>query len=91
MAGNNHFLTQVYGFSTQENGAIYAANSGNPSMGKSNSFPSAGVRFEPNDPLTTIGTVTINSIITLLPTGLNNKPFKFYVADTVATLNNAAT
>lgn len=87
MAGNNHFLTQVYGVQYPENNIVATLNG---AMGRSNSFPSAGARFYPTD-YGTIAGVTMASVVELLPTGLNKQGLKFYTPDTVATLNTNAT
>lgn len=88
MAGNNHFLTSIYGYSNPINNAVIPLGGNN---GVLHSFPSAGTRFYPTDAGSTISGVTVNSVVLLLPTGLNVKPLKFYSVDTVSTLNTNAT
>lgn len=85
---NNNFVTSCYAFSPQENSNLIPLNG---AMGLSNGFPSAGVRFYQAPLGQSVSGVVINSIIELLPTGLNKQPMKFYVTDSVATLHTAAT
>jgi len=89
MAGNNHFLTQIYGVAYPENASVI--NPVNGAMGIANSFPSAGYRAFGLTTATTILGVTVNSVIESVPTGLNTKSLKFYSVDSVATINTAAT
>ena len=88
MAGNNHFLTQIYGLSYPLNNAIETLNG---SMGVAHSFPSAGYRAYGLQTATVISGVTVNSVVESVPTGLNTKSLKFYSVDSVATINTAAT
>ena len=88
---NNHFLTSCYGYSAQESNSVNPLPTGGGTQGSLQSFPSAGTRFYPAEPSSVINGVTVNSVIVLLPTGLNNKPLKFYSVDTVTTLNTNAT
>ena len=94
---NNHFLSTVYGRVL----TIDNKNGGpqiNPDYGLAGlqkSFPSAGTVFTPVSPGVVMGvsggTVTINAIIEVLPTGTNHRFERWAVADTVATLNTNAT
>lgn len=54
------------------------------------SDPSAGTSFIGISPAITIGNFTINAIVEILPTGLNQKPRRYFTDATVATLNTAA-
>lgn len=68
--------------------SIYAigGNATTGTQGVMNSFPSSQVLFYQAPISTTVGAVTINSIIVLLPSGLN-QPQKFFSTDsTVAQL-----
>ena len=87
---NNHFLSSIYGIQTPLDGSLTFVGG---TTGIPNSFPSAGTRIyqAPSGTVGGNGSVTINSVIELLPTGLNKDGFKFFSADTVATLNTAAT
>lgn len=61
-------------------------------LGRTHSFPSQGVRSYPLQAGVTANGVTMNSVIALLPTGLNQPEDKFYTDRTVAqivTLANA--
>lgn len=90
---NNHFLASVY----QKDGNALNALFSTPgnvipaTMGISRSFPSAGVDIYPANDNTIANGVTMHSVIELLPTGLNQRPIRFYSDATVATLNTAAT
>jgi len=59
----------------------------NALMGRSNSFPSAQCVIFATAPGETANGVTMNSVIQLLPSGLNQQSVRYYSADTVATLN----
>lgn len=66
--------------------SIYSIN-GNPTAGTQgvvNSFPSAQVMFYQNNPTSLVGTVTMNSVIVLLPSGLN-QPIAKYLTDSTTT------
>lgn len=56
-------------------------------MGVSHNLPSALVKFYAAEANTKSGTVTINSIVELLPTGLNQKGQKYYTDSTVTQLS----
>jgi len=85
---NNHFSSYIYGIDAP-GGSTEIALAG----GAINSFPSAGTRFEPAPANYKRGVtqVTMNAAIVVLPTGLNQLPTKYWTADSVATLNTAAT
>jgi hypothetical protein len=94
---NNHFVSTIYAkvqTYDNKNGGLVTYNDYGLT-GVARSFPSAGVVFRAISPGQTLGvsggTVTINAIIDVLPTGLNQKIESWAVADTVATLNSAAT
>jgi hypothetical protein len=96
---NNHFLATLYGeVQTFDgiNGPIVIYGNGYPTP-LYRSFPSTGVEIKgvsPAQVLTTaFGTVNVNSIVEVLPTGLANTGKKIrYVSDaTVAALNTEAT
>ncbi len=53
------------------------------------SDPSDGVEFIGISPAITIGSFTINAIVAILPTGLNQKPRRYFTDSTLATLNTA--
>lgn len=53
------------------------------------SFPVQGTLLTPVYGVTACG-VNMNTVIEVLPTGLNQPTQKFYTADTVSTLNTAA-
>ena len=68
--------------------SIYGIN-GNPvgtNNGVYNSFPNTSAYFYPAPASTTFNGVTCNSIIVLLPTGLNVNATKFYSDATTAQL-----
>lgn len=68
--------------------SIYSVG-GNPTVGTqgvTNSFPAAQVLFYQNNPTTTVGAVTMNSIIVLLPSGLNQTQTKYYTDSTTTQL-----
>lgn len=83
----NHFLTSIY-----RQGAYDALTAtGQPAyQGVPVSFPSAGTIFYAPQPAVIANGVTMNSVIEVLPTGLNQPSKKFYSADSVSTLNTAA-
>jgi len=90
IVANNHFSSYIYQIDFPGGSPYVPSEAG----GRLNSFPSAGVRiYQPQSPTTSgvNNNVTINAIIELLPTGLNQRPTKFYSADTVSDLNTAAT
>lgn len=70
--------------------SIYGINgSGTTSAGLSgvvNSFPSALTTFKAAPAGTTMNTVTINSIITLLPSGLKVNTIEYYTDSTTTQL-----
>lgn len=51
------------------------------------SVPSVGTEFIGISPAITIGNFTINAIVSILPTGLNQKPRRYFTDATVDTLN----
>jgi len=55
--------------------------------GRSNSLPSAGCTIFATAPGVTSNGVTMNSVIRLLPTGLNVNPTDYYTDSTVTQLN----
>lgn len=87
---NNHFITSIYKIGAQD----LNSKTGVPALqGIQMSFPSAGVLIYPPKPsqvALAFGTVTLNSVIEVLPTGLTNPSKYYFSADTVATLNTAA-
>lgn len=85
---NNHFSAYIYRKEVHGITTDFA-----PAGGLLNSFPSSGTRFYPADAGTTAGKIpaAINSIIEVLPTGLNIYPALYYTGATVADLNTAAT
>ena len=84
---NNHFLASIYAVQSPLGAYTYLAGT----QGVLNSFPSAGTRIYVADAGTVAGSVTMNSVIELLPTGLNVHGFKFWTPTDVSTLNTAAT
>jgi len=84
---NNHLISSIYRI-----GAYDLSNStGAPAtQGVPHSFPSAGTIFRPAPAGTVACGVTMNSIIEVLPTGLNQNSKTYYSADSVATLNTAS-
>ncbi len=92
-----HVLSSIYRINDNDLYSGYTTDSGNriiknpATRGVPNSFPSNLVRFYPiaDGPVVANG-VTMNSIIALLPTGLNQPEKRFYTADTVAALNTLA-
>lgn len=62
----------------------------NKPMGVTRGFPTQGITIEPLTTPTAYSGVTCNSIISLLPTGLNTDPEKFYCPTAAATLITAA-
>lgn len=85
---NNHFLSYVY----RKNQYDLKDANGNPAInGVPHSFPSAQTVFRPAPSGITANDVTMVSLIEVLPTGLNQPIVTYYTADTVATLNTAAT
>jgi len=60
----------------------------NAAPGRTNSFPSAGCFFYQAPLGITSNGVTINSIIELLPTGLNVPSTKYYTDSTITQLNS---
>jgi hypothetical protein len=88
MAGNNHFLSYIYGIDGP-GGSTEISFAG----GAANSFPSAGTRFypAPANYKRGVAQVTMNAAIVVLPVGLNQQPTTFWTADTVSTLNTNAT
>jgi len=81
-----HFLASIYAVQPPIGSYTYTGTE----QGVMNSFPTEGTRFFVADPGTTANGVTMNSIIELLPTGLNVKSFKYWTPSTVADLNTAA-
>jgi hypothetical protein len=82
-----HILASVYA----RNGKDLVTPSKLPAVqGVSVSLPVQGIRILPVQETITANGVTINSIIELAPTGLNQPIGSFYSAATVATLNTAA-
>lgn len=85
---NNHFDIGIY----RKNQYDLKNAAGNPAtMGVLMSFPSGLIFIEPAPAGTTANGVTMQSIISLLPTGLNQPSNKYYSAVDVATLSTAAT
>lgn len=86
---NNHFLASIYAFQPPNGSYTYTQGT----QGVLNSFPSAGTRFYPAAAGTVASSaeVAMNSVIELLPTGLNTNSFKFWTPATVTDLNTAAT
>lgn len=71
--------------------SIYSVN-GNATTGTqgvTNSFPSGLVQFYQNNPTTTVGAVTMNTVIVLLPSGLNQTKTYFLTAATTTELASA--
>lgn len=85
---NNHFISSCYGYSPQENNNVIPLGGNNGAL---QSFPSAGTRFYPAEASSTINGVTVNSVILVLPTGLNKQGIRFYAVETVSSLNTLAT
>lgn len=86
---NNHFLSSCYRHDQYDLKSTLGAPA---TMGVPHSFPSALTKFYPVPyPGIVANGVTMVSVIELLPTGLNQQPDKFYTADSVSTLNTAAT
>lgn len=82
-----HILASVYA----RNGKDLLTPSGLPAaQGVSVSLPVQGIKVVPVQAAITANGVTINSIIEVAPTGLNQPTGSFYSAATVATLNTAA-
>lgn len=81
-----HFLASIYAVQPPLGSYTYVGTN----EGVTNSFPVEGTRFFEAKAGTTANGVTMNSIIELLPTGLNVHSFKYWSAATVATLNTAA-
>jgi hypothetical protein len=79
------FTASIYGF---DNG--YNSYDWNATMGITRSFPSQGVTIEQMTQPTAYSGVTCNSIITVLPDGLNVKGVKYYTPTAIATLVTAA-
>jgi hypothetical protein len=65
---------------------VYRINGTDLSAPQAMGFPSAGVVFRPVPSATSIGGVTMNSVIQLQPTGLNQPAHQHYVAQTVSAL-----
>ncbi len=84
---NNHFISSCYGYSNPNNNSVIPLGGNNGAL---QSFPSAGTRFYPTEAGSAISGVTVNSVIVLLPTGLNTNPLKFYAVETVTALNTLA-
>lgn len=82
------FLASIYAFEPPIGSYTYAPGT----QGLLNSFPVVGSRIYPAEAGTTASSanVVMNSVIELLPTGLNVKGFKFYSPSTVTDLNTAA-
>jgi hypothetical protein len=94
---NNHFVTTLYAkvwTYDNKNGGVQTYNDFGLA-GIAKSFPSAGVSFRAISPAQVLsvagGTVNINALVEVAPAGLNQKTEIWAVADTVATLNSAAT
>ncbi len=85
---NNHFITSCYGYRTSENNAVVPLGG---AQGALQSLPSALTRFYPAAAGDAINGVTVNSIIVMLPTGLNKGSIQYYAVETVAALNTLAT
>lgn len=82
----NQFLSYIYGIDAPGGKTEISAPGGEP-----NTFPSAsGVRIYPTTQTRGVAQVACQSVIELLPTGLNQKPTKFYSAETVAALQTKA-
>jgi hypothetical protein len=85
---NNHFDIGIY----RKNQYDLKDAAGNPAaQGVLMSFPSGLTFIEPAPANTTANGVTMQSIISLLPAGLNQLSNKYYSAADVATLSTAAT
>lgn len=84
----SHILSSIYRIGDND---LKSAPSIPATQGVPHSFPTVGVRFYPITTGTvTANGVTMNSIIALLPTGLNQPEKKFYTPTTVTDLNTAA-
>ena len=95
---NNHFLTTCYAkLSTKDslNGGWQLDGNDFGLTGQALSFPSAGVLIKPISPAQVLtvsgGTVNLNAVVEVLPTGLRVNSQLYGSVDTVATLNTAAT
>jgi hypothetical protein len=85
---NNHFAIGIYRINQYD---LKNPDGAPASQGILRSFPSALTQMYPAPAGTTAAGVTMQSIIELLPTGLNQPAVKYYSAADVATLNTAAT
>lgn len=90
---NNHFLASIYRIGNNDLNTLFStATSKTPATeGIQYSFPSGLCQFSPTPNGFTANGVTMASIITVLPTGLQVKPTQYYTDSTVSTLNTAAT
>jgi hypothetical protein len=80
------FLSSIY----RRNAYDLSNAAGTPAtQGVPVSFSVQGALITPVSGVVACG-VTMNSVIEVLPTGLNQPTQKFYTADTVTTLNTAA-
>ena len=74
-------LASIYGFGSHSVGTA---------QGQLYSFPTQGILIRPAPASSSFNGVTVNSIIEVLPTGLNQPSKSYYAAATVSTLNTAA-
>lgn len=79
------FTASIYGM---DNG--YNSYDWNREMGVLRSFPSQGVMMEQMTQPTAYSGVTCNSLITVLPSGLNTNAVKYYTPTALATLVTAS-
>jgi hypothetical protein len=86
---NNHFLSSIYRIDQYDTKSTLGSGA---TMGVPHSFPSGLTKMYPVPyPGVTANGVEMASIIEMLPTGLNQPAHKYYTADSVSTLNTAAT
>lgn len=81
------FSSSIYRYKTAD---LMIAQGVPAVQGVLHSFPSQGVRTRPVHGSVKANGITMNSIISLLPQGLNQAETDFYTPDTVATLVTAA-
>jgi hypothetical protein len=82
MALTGRLTASIYSINQNQNGAF-------GSNGKTFNLPAALCEFYPETG--SYNGVTTNSVILLLPTGLNQPPTKFYTDSTVAQIISAGT
>lgn len=95
---NNRFLSTTYGVVRTINNASVGGGSAAPGLefaayfgagGQQRSWNNQFTEIRPVSPKQTLNGIDINSIIVVLPTGLNQKEIWYASVDLVSTINTA--